>query len=173
MRDHGSRWPAVPYWATFDLARADLRVAVVQPAAQAWVSGDLDAFRRASGLEEPAVGGFGRAGGDAYAVRVARDRLLAVGVAGAATAPGWHAEGFAVTPIDAGLLVFAFGGPGLDGLAARATHLIEADRSPSAATVFAGLPALVYRHGDDLMVHVERGLAPTLAAWLRDLPPAL
>jgi hypothetical protein len=173
MLDHAPRWPAVPDWSSFDLGRSDLRATVVRPASQAYVSGDLDAFRRVAGLEAQDAGGLRPAEGETYAVRLARDRLLAVGVAGEAVAPGWHAAGFAVTPTDAGLLVFAFGGPALSGLVARATIPTGADPGPSAATLFAGLPAVVYRHRSDLRVHVERGLATALTGWLAELPAIL
>jgi len=70
--------------------------------------------------------------------------------------------------MDAGLHVFEVEGEGLGRIVARATTLDPAGKSPLAALLFAGVHAVVYRHGTvgRLRVHVDRGLAAYLWEWL-------
>ncbi|TIT48473.1 MAG: hypothetical protein E5W75_16060, partial [Mesorhizobium sp.] len=79
---------------------------------------------------------------------------------------GWHAEGFAVTAIGAGLQVFEAEGPALDAFIARGTTLHPRQPSASAALSFAGISAIVYRHDGKLRIHVDRGLAAYLWTWM-------
>ncbi len=105
--------------------------------------------------------------GDKYMVRIARDRLLAVGDQPFPIAAGWHAAGFAVSVMDAGLHVFEIEGPDLDRLIARGTALDPGQASRSASVLFAGVSVLFYRFGnpDRARLHVDRGLAPYLWEW--------
>ncbi len=100
-------------------------------------------------------------------VRVARGRALAVSKTPFGIASGWHPGGFAVSTLDAGLHIFEIAGAGLPRLLARATTLDLAGGSPSAALLFAGVGALLYRHGgtESARVHVDRGLASYLWEW--------
>lgn len=161
------RWPAAPDWASARIEGAGFTVRSVAGLHQLLVSGDLDAWNRASGLTGQGVGALGLAKGKAWQARVARDRLLAVSEKPFKVEPGWHGEGFAVTRMDAALHVFEAEGKGLDGIVARATTLDPAGKSPSAALLFAGVNAVAYRHGaaDRLRVHVDRGLAAYLWEW--------
>jgi hypothetical protein len=166
------RWPAAPDWRSATLEGAGVTVKSVAGLHQLLVSGDLDAWSAASGLSGPGVGALGLAKGKAWQARVARDRLLAVSAKPFAVEPGWHGEGFAVTRMDAALHVFEIEGEGLGRIVARATTLDPAGKSPSAALLFAGVHAVVYRHGTvgRLRVHVDRGLAAYLWEWLGQLP---
>lgn len=166
MRDLAEKWIAPPHWATAAIAVPGLAVKSRIGLRQHLVSGDLAAWAGASKLPSRGVGAFGQVSGEAFCVQVARDRLLAVSAGPLDVAPGWHEAGFAVTPVSAGLHVFEAEGAALDGLVARATTLDPEARSPSAALTFAGAHAIVYRHGDALRIHVERGLAPYLWGWM-------
>ena len=175
MRDLAGKWPPVPEWDTAILETDSLRIRTVGGLAQLVVSGDLQAWGRAAGMAHEGVGAFAVAQGPRYAVRVARDRILAVSETPFGIAPGWHGEGFAVSGMDAAMHVFEIAGAGVPKLLARATALDPtlgptldpAGTSASAALLFAGVNALAYRHGgpEMLRVHVDRGLAPYLWKW--------
>lgn len=162
------RWPAAPDWSSATVEGPGFTVRTVSGLEQLLVSGDLDAWNRASGLSGPGTGALALAKGEVYQARIARDRLLAVSTEPFTVEPGWHEAGFAVTRIDAGLHVLEVEGPGLAGVVARATTLNPAADSPSAAMLFAGVGAVVYRHAvpDRLRIHVDRGLAAYLWQWL-------
>lgn len=165
------RWPPAPDWTAAAIEGPGFVVRSVAGLHQALVSGDLDAWNGASGLSGPGVGALALASGPAYQARVARDRLLAVSTKPFGPGPGWHAAGFAVTSVDAGLHVFEVEGPGVDGVVARATALDPGATSPSAALHFAGVTAIAYRHDkrDRLRVHIDRGLAAYLWEWFGQL----
>lgn len=168
MRNLAEKWPAAPDFATAALNKDGVTVRTLGGLKQLLVSGDLAAWSKASGLAGEGVGAGAIASGDKYLVRIARDRLLAVGEQPFPTASGWHAAGFAVTVMDAGLHVFEIEGPDLDRLIARGTALDPEAASPSASILFAGVGVLLYRFGnpDRARLHVDRGLAPYLWEWL-------
>ncbi|MEO5756751.1 MAG: hypothetical protein ABIQ51_07830 [Mesorhizobium sp.] len=168
MRNLAEKWSIAPDWQAAVIEAPGLTIRTVIGLNQVLVSGDLDAWARVSGLSGDGVGAFGMARGDRYAARLARDRLLAVSKAPFAVAAGWHAEGFAVTAISAGLHVFEIEGTAIDAFVARGTTLDprQASASASAALSFAGISAIVYRHEDRLRIHVDRGLAAYLWTWM-------
>jgi sarcosine oxidase gamma subunit len=166
MRDLAEKWSVAPDWQSAVIATPGLAIRAVLDLNQLMVSGDLDAWARASGIDGPGVGAFGAAHGDRYAARLARDRLLVVSNSALAIATGWHADGFAVTAISAGLQVFEAEGAALDAFIARGTTLDPKRESASAALSFAGISAIVYRHEDKLRIHVDRGLAAYLWTWM-------
>ncbi len=165
--DLAQRWPAAPDWGSAAIEGTGITIRSITGLHQMLVSGDLDAWNKASGLTGSGVGALALAEGDAWQARVARDRLLAVSVKPFPVAPGWHGEGFAVTRMDAALHVFEAEGAGLEDLIARATTLDPAGNSPSAAMLFADVNAVVYRYRskDRLRIHVDRGLAAYLWEW--------
>lgn len=167
MRNLAEKWPEAPDFATATLNKDGVTVRTVGGLNQLLVSGDLAAWSKASGLAGEGVGAGAIASGDKYMVRIARDRLLAVGEQPFSVAVGWHAAGFAVTVMDAGLHVFEVEGPDLDRLIARGTALDPGAASRSASILFAGVGVLFYRFGnpDRARLHVDRGLAPYLWEW--------
>ncbi|TIV77093.1 MAG: hypothetical protein E5V93_11195, partial [Mesorhizobium sp.] len=116
MRNLAEKWPAAPDFAKATLSKDGVIVRTVGGLNQLLVSGDLAAWSKASGLAGEGVGAGAVASGDTYMVRIARDRLLAVGEQPFPIAAGWHAAGFAVTVMDAELHVFEIKGPELDRL---------------------------------------------------------
>ncbi|TPN56240.1 hypothetical protein [Mesorhizobium sp. B1-1-7] len=166
MRDLAEKWSSVPDWPAAMITTPGLAVRTVTGLDQTLVSGDLDAWARLSGVKADGVGVFGAAQGERYAARLARDRLLVVSNAPLAIAAGWHKEGFAVTEISTGLQLFEIEGVGLDAFIARGTTLDPRQPSASAALSFAGISAIVYRHGSKLRIHVDRGLACYLWTWM-------
>lgn len=165
MRDLAEKWTAMPDWQTGAIDAPGLAIRSVSGLNQFLVSGDLTAWSRASDVALQPVGAFGTATGDTYTVQVARDRLLVVSHLPSAVAQGWHAQGFAVTTLSAGMLIFEIEGPAAAELVARATTLDPGKASASAAISFAGINAVVYRHGEKLRVHIDRSLAPYFWTW--------
>ena len=168
MRDLGTKWTAVPDWSNAVLEAPGLRVVTRLGLIQHLVSGDLEAFAARAGLSGTGVGAFGRADGDRYMARLARDRVLAVGDLRFDAPPGWCGAGFAVTPMSAGFHVFEIAGRSAPAVISRATTLDPANGGPSASMAFAGVAAIAYFHGDaqTLRLHVDRGLAAYLWTWL-------
>lgn len=166
MRDLTTSWPAIPDWANAELRQNDIIVRSVMPASQHLVSGNLAAFSASAGIEGTGVGGFGRVEGETYALRLARDRLLAVNAPAASASPGWHQEGFAATDVSAMYHVFEIEGDGIPALLEEALLIDPRNAGPSAIVVFAGQQVIAYHHGDRLRLHIERGMAPYLWQWM-------
>ncbi|AZO32208.1 hypothetical protein [Mesorhizobium sp. M1B.F.Ca.ET.045.04.1.1] len=168
MRNLAEKWPAAPDWTTATLNKDGLGMRTLGGLSQLLVSGDLTAWSQASGLAGEGVGAGAVASGDRYMVRIARDRVLAVGEPPFPIAAGWHEAGFAVSVVDAGLHAFEIEGPGLAGLVARGTALDPGQASRSASILFAGVNVLFYRFGNPNRgrLHVDRGFAPYLWEWL-------
>lgn len=166
MRDLAEKWSVAPDWQAANITTSGLAVRVVPGLSQMLVSGSVDAWAKTSGMHGDGVGAFGAAQGDRYAARLARDRLLIMSNTPLVIATGWHAEGFAVTEISAGLQVFEVEGAALDAFIARGTALDPRQPSPSAALAFAGISAIVYCHESKLRIHVDRGLAAYLWMWM-------
>lgn len=166
MRDLAEKWSVAPDWQSAVITAPGLLVRAISGLDQLLVSGDLEAWARASGTAGTGAGAFGTAQGERYAARLARDRLLVVSNTPVAITTGWHAEGFAVTAISAGLQVFEVEGSALDAFIARGTTLDPKQESASAALSFAGISAVVYRHQGRLRIHVDRGLAAYLWTWM-------
>jgi hypothetical protein len=168
MRDLAEKWSLEPDWRTATLETPGLVVRSLTGFTQYLVSGDLAAWCSQADMDDAAAGALSGAQGSRYAVRIARDRILAVSETPFGMAPGWHASGFAVSTFDAGLHMFEIEGPDMQSLFARATTLDPDGKTASAALLFAGANALCYRHGhaDRLRLHVDRALAPYLWKWL-------
>lgn len=173
MRDLAEKWTVVPDWREAVIDAPGLSVRSLCDLHQCLVSGRLDAWARETGLPGQGVGAFGTAVGDRYSVQVARDRVLAVSDSPLALAPGWHAAGFAVTGVSAGLHVFEARGAGIAGLVARATTVDPGAGSASASLTFAGIDAVAYHHGESLRLHVDRGLAASVWLWMQKAAVAM
>lgn len=167
MPDASARWRPEPDWATARLEGPTLAVRAVAGLTQHLVSGDIDRFLARHGLGA-GIGALGLASGGRYALRVARDRLLAVGIPPSECADGWHDDGYGVTAVGSALRVLEARGEGVRDLLARATTIDPDDPGPCAALQFCGLTCTVYFHGDGqtLRVHADRGLAAYLWEWL-------
>lgn len=140
-----------------------LRITPVTGLHQTLVSGALDAWSRHSRIPRTDPPGIDRD----YAIGIARDRVLAVTRGPANTCVGWHAEGFAVTPIHDGLLVLDIVGLGLADLLCRAMTVPLPENGASAAVRFADLDGIAYRMPDEGMrLHVQAVFAAHLSLWL-------
>lgn len=168
MRNLAEKWSKTLDWQDAVIEAPGLKIGSVSGLHQRLVSGDLVAWAEASGFDGTAVGAFGQAEGIRYTVRLARDRLLAVSATPLGMATGWYSQGFAVTEISAGLHMFDASGKAVDAFVARGTTIDPRQVSASAALSFAGIDAIVYRHGTDLRIHVDRGLAGYLWTWMEN-----
>lgn len=168
MRDLAEKWSPAPDWRATTISTPGLSIRSLGGFSQYLVSGNLAAWHEISGMDSGAVGALSIAQGDRYALRVARDRILAVSQTPLGIAPGWHAQGFAVSAFDAGLHMIEIEGPATPSLFARATTLDPEGTTASASLLFAGISALCCRHGHAgrLRVHMDRALAPYLWKWL-------
>ena len=161
MLDRAQFWPVQPRQLTGD----GITVTLLDPVPQLMVSGDLDAACAALNLPAP-VGLMGQAQDPRAAIRLARHRMLAVGV----TLPHAEAtpqEGYALTPATGSLAVLQIGGPRTDELLVRGTAVDLNRNSPSASLLFAGINAVLYRHGADIRLHLDRGLLDYALDWMQ------
>lgn len=160
MLDRSAFWSIAPE----SLSGPGLTVRVLPPVPQVMVSGDLDAFLARHGL--PAAGGLLAETSDSrYALRLARNRMLVVGLDLPPQAAGW-ADGCATTPMTGALAVVEITGPDAMALFARGTVVDPRSASPSAALIFAGVTLVASRHDTALRLHLDRGLVPYLMDWI-------
>src|ERR1700712_2418744 len=91
-------------WKASSLRGENVAVRCLSQLTQHMISGGLDTFAANHDIGHP-VGLLGHATGSRYAVRMARDRMIAVGIAGAELQIGWNPEGYAVTRMSSALQV--------------------------------------------------------------------
>lgn len=160
MLDRSAFWSEAPA----NLTGPGLTVSVLPPVPQMMVSGDLPGFLARHALP-PAVGLLANVTGDRFALRLARNRMLVVGLDLPPEAMGW-VDGCALSPMTGALAVVEITGPDAMALYARGTAVDASTASPSAALVFAGVSVIACRHDDALRLHLDRGLVPYLMAWI-------
>lgn len=163
MLDRSGFWPAVPADGTC-LMGEGLMIRALPPVPQVMVSGDLAAFCAAQDMPPP-LGLLEQAPAGRHALRLARNRMLAVGIAVDHAAAGW-AEGIATTPMTGALAVIQIAGPQAMAVFARASAVDPRQNSPCAALIFAGVSAAICRSDAGLRLHLDRGLLPYVLDWL-------
>lgn len=167
MRDRGLFWSAAPSRAAA-IARSDVSARFVSGLGQTLVSGDIDGAIAALACGAPCVGLWELVEDERFAVRMARDRALIVSASPLDATVGWR-DGFAATPCDDGFAVIEIAGEGVRDIVAEATAADLDSGSLSAAILFAGVGALLYRTGPDTArIHVEAPLAAYLWRWLEE-----
>lgn len=161
MLDLSHHWPRTPDWTQPIELSPGLALTSILGLRQYLVSGNLDPFGES-------IGAFGMATGERIALRVARDRILAVNPDDELVAAGWHPRGYAMTDVSAMYPVFELSGDDLDDVISEAMQIDPRNGGPSAATMFAGTQAFVYwRTAGRLWVHVERPFATHIVSWLQ------
>ncbi|AOF92877.1 sarcosine oxidase subunit gamma family protein [Sinorhizobium sp. RAC02] len=166
MLDIARKWQPEPDWVQARLTGRAVDIRALAGVTQRLVSGDIDRFRARYDLGKD-IGALGLAFGDRYAVRVARDRLLVIGLSSVEMADGWHDEGYAVSTVSSALRLFEATGEGVRDLLARATTVDPDHPGPCAAMPFGGVMGTVYQHinAETLRIHIDRGLAAYLWEW--------
>lgn len=163
MRDRSGFWPTPPVSGA-QLHGMGLSVCLLAPVPQVMVSGALDRFLTLQGMAPP-VGLLGQVPSAQYGLRLARNRMLAVGLRQDHATAGWQ-DGFATTPMTGALAVLDIQGPGAMDLFARASAIAPRCHSPSAALIFAGMPAALCQYDGGLRLHIDRGLVAYLFDWI-------
>lgn len=171
MREISKRWSPPPDRSHPVIDRHDLEITWVRGLRQTLLSGDLKAARADHAAETPEVGLCGIANEGRALVRLARDRALLVSELAdePEIEPGWHAAGYAATPMDDAWAVLDLAGPKAASIVAQgaAVDLGRANASPSAALLFAGCWCILYRRASDrARLHVEQPFAAYMASWL-------
>ncbi len=161
MLDRSGFWPAPEVTA---LSGEGLTVRLLPPVPQVMVSGDLAALCAAHQLTAP-VGLLSHVDQPRHALRLARNRMLVVGMTMDHAAGGWS-DGVAVTPMTGALAVVEMAGPNRMQVFARASAIDPRSESPSAALHFAGVNAALCRTSDTLRLHLDLGLVPYLMDWI-------
>ena len=161
-------WQRLPDRQTMQIDLPALRVRNVTGLSQCLISGLIRETTSPMSGSPEGVGALGLASGEAYSVRLARDRLLVVGADDRVLRTGWHDEGFAVSGMSGALEVFEISGRASDDIVKRATTLPLSGESRSAVVTFAGVSAVLYRYQmpDNLRLHVDRGLSAYIWEWL-------
>lgn len=162
MLDRSGFWPAPPA-PDARLEGDGLSLRLLPPMPQVMVSGALDRFLAAHALG-PAAGLLQPVSPPRYALRLARHRMLAVGITMDHAAAGWS-DGIAMTPMTGALAVIEITGTNAMGLFARASGIDPRRKSASAALDFAGVTAALCRCNNGLRLHVDRSLVPYLLDW--------
>lgn len=173
-------WSPIPDWADAAIRRASLTVEPIRPRAQRMVSGDIEAFlSKAPGADLHRITANEISEAPSYAVPLGPDRVLAVdeaadGPAGA-LATGWHDDGYAVSDMTDGFIVFRIEGAGAAALISSGCSLPlgrGGETRNGSGTAWAVLSGhrVVLLQGPDLSafrVHVTRDFAPDLWQWMR------
>ncbi|NGN40406.1 hypothetical protein G6N74_04960 [Mesorhizobium sp. CGMCC 1.15528] len=168
-------WQRLPDRETKTLDVGVLHARNVTGLSQYLISGATGDLTSRLDVSSEGVGALGLASGARYTVRLARDRILAVSVDELPVESGWHVSGCAVSRMTGALEVFEISGTACDELVKRGTTLSLSGSSRSAATLFAGISALLYRYQDQdrIRVHVDRGLAAYYWEWLETVSAEL
>jgi hypothetical protein len=154
--------------------RADypgLTVTCDAPVGAQMISGDLEAALAVLAPGAPVLGCGAPAPQGPHAIRVARDRAILVTPAPLVVQPGWHGS-YALSLADDLYATIILSGPRADEIASACTATPLDGSSASAATLFAGVGALVTRRGGTLAVRVQWPEAASLWAALARLAGA-
>lgn len=148
-----------------------LALSCAAPGGALMISGDLDAAIAALAPGAAVVGCGGPAPEGPHAIRVARDRMLWITDAPLDVRPGWQ-DGYAISLADDLFATITLSGPRRDAIAAACTATPLDGSSPSAATLFGGIGAIVTRSGAALVIRVPQPEAAALWSMLSKLAAA-
>ncbi len=160
MLDRSDFWHTAPD----SLTGPGFVVRVLPPVPQLMVSGDLDGFLACHSLP-PSGRLLANVTGRRFSLRLARNRMLVVGLDLPPDVAGWK-DGCALSPMTGALAVIEISGTEAMALFARGTAVDPNGASPSAALSFAGVTLIAYRHDGTLRLHLDRGLVPYLLNWI-------
>lgn len=170
MHDRGQFWSPVPDWLQVALHAAAIDVRPVTVASVCLVSGDVQQFLAQHGSGE-VFGPRQPCGSDAYALRLAPDRVMFIGDASTSADGTGFTNGCAVTDVSDGMLIFDVHGERAAELLAQGSEYPFEDTTifphESASMQFAGLRLIVSRRERGWRLHVDRPWAPALWRWLR------
>jgi len=158
-------WPPARGGAGILIDRPGLNVRALDGLGQTLLSGDLKAAVAALTPGAPILGLYALAPAGAHALRIGRASALLVSTAPLAAADGWR-DSWCATSVDDGWAAVEVSGADTALALMQATSADLAADSPSAATFFFGLRALLARTESGFRVHVEAPWLETMLAWL-------
>ena len=168
MRDRGRFWSAVPDWTSAQIERDGWSVRRIHGLGQTLVSGDVQMALDRLVPGGAQVGLWGLTDTDRMVIRIARDRGLLVTPETLEIEPGWSVAGFVATPCDDAYAIFEISGDAMHQVVCEATATDVELGSPSAALLFAGVPAMLYRTAPRAArLHIESPLAAYIWTWLQ------
>jgi hypothetical protein len=160
-----TRWPPARGRAGILIDRPGLKARALDGLGQTLVSGDLDAALAALAPGAPILGLHALAPDGAHALRIGRASALLVTPTPLGAADGWR-DGWCATSVNDGWAAVEVSGADAPLALTQATSADLAAGSPSAATLFFGLRALLARTQAGFRAHVEAPWLETLLAWL-------
>jgi sarcosine oxidase gamma subunit len=165
--DPMAKWTPVPDWALAGIEREDWSARPVATHWAALIGGDISKAIAALAPQAPEIGLFGVADTPRRVLRIARDKALLVAAAPIDMTFGWNVGGWSTTPADSMYRSFDLSGREMRRVLAEATAADLELGGRSAATLFAGVPAILYRSAIDVArLAVEIGYAPYVWRWL-------
>lgn len=169
--DRGKFWSPVPDWRAADIERDDWSAQRILGLGQTLVSGRIDLASAQLAPNAPEVGLWAICETESCRVRIARDRMLIVTPKPLAVEPGWRESGWAASPADDLFAIIELSGAQVRDVVAEATAADLDARSPSAAILFAGVWAVLYRTSPHTArLHVEAPFAAYVWSWLEGRP---
>ncbi|MBU2534471.1 MAG: hypothetical protein KKB37_17160 [Alphaproteobacteria bacterium] len=168
IHDSAAKWPAFPDWVDAVIEREGWRARPVLGLSQVLLSGDFGAALAAHAPEAAVTGLWQTVGADPVAARIARDRALVVSPEALAIPFGWQGT-WAASPAGDAWFVLDIEGPAMAEIIREGTAADLEASSPSAAILFAGVQAILYRRSErHARLHVEAPHGPYLWRWLED-----
>ena len=168
VQDSATKWPPFPDWGKAVLEREDWSARPVIGLSQVLVSGDFGAALAAHAPGAAVVDLWGLAVTDPVAARIARDRVLVVASRPIDIPFGWSGTWAATLASDA-WFVLDLEGRAVEEVIREGTSADLAASSPSAAVLFAGVQAILYRRAEcHARLHVEAPFGPYLWRWLEE-----
>ena len=164
------RWRNGRWFPTGPHAKIERDGWSARPAPEALGGIDRRRYRQAVAAlapNAPEIGLLQIADAPRHVLRIARDKALLVTSAPIDMRFGWNASGWSTTPADSMYRLFDLSGRAMRQVLTEATASDLDLGSPSAAILFAGVPALLYRAAPDVArLAVETGYAPYVWRWL-------
>lgn len=167
MRDRGLFWASEPDWLDVRLQRPGWLAQPIHGLGQMRLSGNLEPALAEFAPAAQSVGLWQIASELPICLRIGRDKALLVTPQPLVAPPAWSEQGFAASKADDAYRVIEISGPEIEELASELTMASLNAKSPSAATLVAGIPALLYRSSEKAMrIHIERAYAAHLWHFL-------
>ncbi len=166
VHDSAAKWQAFPDWNGAVIERRGWSARPVLGLSQVLVSGDFRAALAAHAPTAAEVGLWSIAPTGPIAARIARDRVLLVGSGPLDLPSGWNGT-WAASPASNAWFIVDLEGPAMEHVIREGTAADLAASSPSAAILFAGVQAVLYRPSALIArLHVESPFGPYLWRWL-------
>lgn len=171
MPDPMAKWTPTADWSHAELIREHWRARPVLGLTQTLIGGRLDLALAALAPGARFVGLWQFADVAPYALRIGRDKAQLVGGIAAVERSGWRDDGWTASAASDAQAVFEIEGAATRDIVAEAVAADLDAESPSAAVVFAGVPALLHRAASGAArLHVEASLAAYVWRWLETRP---